>query len=220
VTTKIDKHVVIYAILFAIIAFLSFQFYRLNNKVNKGLDRIEVVNEDGLHTSIYYDKTISSLKQENKELYDSIKGFKDEIDYLVQFKYKKTYRVDTVYCDTTHTDKDVTVFEYDNTEKNDSMNYHLEIASKEEPRWYRLNVEVGDQFTIVNKRDAEGLNITDIKSENKAEVSSVVVFHKKQSFWKNFSVGPSVNVGYDVLNNQVGLNVGFGVTFRINGSKK
>lgn len=34
---------------------------------------------------------IETLKKSNRELYDSIKKFKDKIDYLVQFEYKHNY---------------------------------------------------------------------------------------------------------------------------------
>lgn len=214
---KIDKHVVIYSVLFAIIAFLSLQFYFINNKMKSDLVRIQTVASDGLSTSIYYDQTIASLKKENKELYDSVKAYKSEIDYLVQFKYKKRYKTDTVFIDTTMV-KDTHVYEYKNSD-NDSINYRLEIASREEPSWYKLDLEVSDKFTIVNKRD-DGINITDIKSDNGGELSSVVTVKKKKSWKENFSFGPSVNVGYDPLNKNMGVMVGFGLSYKIPLSRK
>jgi hypothetical protein len=181
------------------------------------LVRIQTVASDGLSTSIYYDQTIASLKKENKELYDSVKAFKSEIDYLVQFKYKKRYKTDTVFIDTARV-KDTTVYEYKNSD-NDSINYRLEIASREEPSWYKLDLEVSDKFTIVNKRD-DGINITDIKSDNGGELSSVVAVKKKKSWKENFSFGPSVNVGYDPLNKNMGVMVGFGLSYKIPLSRK
>ena len=87
---KIDKDWIIIAVLFVIIGFLSVQLYKLNTKAEIQIEQIHKQDEDTKrYTAIYYDQTIESLKKTNKDLYDSIEIYKDQIDYLVQFKYQK-----------------------------------------------------------------------------------------------------------------------------------
>ena len=132
---KIDKDWIIIAVLFVIIGFLSVQLYKLNTKAEIQIEQIHKQDEDTKrYTAIYYDQTIESLKKTNKDLYDSIEIYKDQIDYLVQFKYQKKYIIDTVYCDTTTVKKEeIKTFEYSN-EPNDTLLYTLTLGSEKEPR--------------------------------------------------------------------------------------
>ena len=55
------------------------------------LDNVEFIDSTNKFNKIYYDTTINALKKKNAELYDSLKDCRDQITYLVQFKYEKTY---------------------------------------------------------------------------------------------------------------------------------
>lgn len=167
----------------------------------------------------HFDKQISNLKHENKALYDSIKKYKDKVTYLAQFKYKKQYNIvskvtkqDTVKQDVAKTN----VYEYAN-EKNDSLTYNLKIASKVEPEWYKLDITVSDNFTIINNK-THNLNETTISSSNKGYIDNVTVFSKKSEknkFWNRFNVGPVVAVGYDVANKDFGVVLGVGISYNL-----
>lgn len=213
---RIDKDWVIIGILFCVIAFLSVKIYNMNKQSNICIEQIHKHDDDtGRYSVIFHDQTIASLKKTNKDLYDSLQVYKDKVDYLLKFKYEKEYSTGTVTIDTTKKDtSDVKVFEYGNN-NNDTLNYNLKIGSTVEPKWYKLDLKLSNEFTIVNKRDGD-LNETTIFPSNNGNISDVTVFKKKNKFWDNFSIGPSVNAGYDIINKQFGVNVGISVTYKLN----
>lgn len=213
---RIDKDWVIIGILFCVIAFLSVKVYNMNKQSKICIEQIHKHDDDtGRYSVIFHDQTIASLKKTNKDLYDSLQVYKDKVDYLLKFKYEKEYSTGTVTIDTTKKDtSDVKVFEYGNN-NNDTLNYNLKIGSTVEPKWYKLDLKLSNEFTIVNKRNGD-LNETTIFPSNNGNISDVTVFKKKNKFWDNFSIGPSVNAGYDIINKQFGVNVGISVTYKLN----
>lgn len=213
---RIDKDWVIIGILFCVIAFLSVKVFNMNKQSKICIEQIHKHDDDtGRYSVIFHDQTIASLKKTNKDLYDSLQVYKDKVDYLLKFKYEKEYSTGTVTIDTTKKDtSDVKVFEYGNN-NNDTLNYNLKIGSTVEPKWYKLDLKLSNEFTIVNKRDGD-LNETTIFPSNNGNISDVTVFKKKNKFWDNFSIGPSVNAGYDIINKQFGVNVGISVTYKLN----
>lgn len=213
---RIDKDWVIIGILFCVIAFLSVKVYNMNKQSKICIEQIHKHDDDtGRYSVIFHDQTIASLKKTNKDLYDSLQVYKDKVDYLLKFKYEKEYSTGVVTIDTTKKDtSDVKVFEYGNN-NNDTLNYNLKIGSTVEPKWYKLDLKLSNEFTIVNKRDGD-LNETTIFPSNNGNISDVTVFKKKNKFWDNFSIGPSVNAGYDIINKQFGVNVGISVTYKLN----
>lgn len=213
---RIDKDWVIIGILFCVIAFLSVKIYNMNKQSKICIEQIHKHDDNtGRYSVIFHDQTIASLKKTNKDLYDSLQVYKDKVDYLLKFKYEKEYSTGTVTIDTTKKDtSDVKVFEYGNN-NNDTLNYNLKIGSTVEPKWYKLDLKLSNEFTIVNKRDGD-LNETTIFPSNNGNISDVTVFKKKNKFWDNFSIGPSVNAGYDIINKQFGVNVGISVTYKLN----
>lgn len=209
------------------VGLLIFTHYEID-KTKKLVGEVEYYDSLNNYNKIYYDKSFSSLKKENKELYDSLKEYKDQISYLVQFTHEKNYSSgkittkptvkDTTSFDTTTMviPKIARTYEYA-SEPNDTFQYKLNVNSYTEPNWYSFNVKTKNKFTIVNKEDGNGGNHLTIGSSNGGTVSNVTAFkkEKKTSFWKRFSVGPSATVGYDPINNNFGLVVGLGATFNV-----
>lgn len=211
------KDYVIYIIAILIIGCLGVQIHVLNKRNRDRLAEIEVYNaQERAYQIQFYDDALKSLKNENKSLYDSLKMYKDELEYVAQFKYKKEYHYDTVYIEKIIKEtEEEKVFSYSN-EKNDSLNYNLTIGATKEPNWYKLDIIVEDQFTLVNKRSASGLNETTIQTKTDSQIQDVTVWKKNRSnFWDNFSVGPTVTVGYDMLHDKPALVVGVGATWNI-----
>ena len=164
------------------------------------------------------DAEFSKLKKENKELYDSLKKSRDIIDYLVQFDYEKSYSSGKVETSSKN-DKSSAYISHDyvyKSEPNDSFEYKLTINSEKEPNYYQLDTRFKQRFTIVNGHD-NGMNHTTIKEDGKGDISNVTVFHKKdkKKFIDRFAVGPSITVGYDPLNKNMGCMVGVSLTFNI-----
>jgi hypothetical protein len=191
----------------------------------KLIEEVEYYDSLNNYNKIYYSKTFNELKKENKELYDSLKQYKDKIDFIVQFTHEKEYEtgkvetkpniVDSIVFDTIKISETLMAKTYEyNSEPNDTFQYKLNVNSYTEPNWYSLNVRTKNKFTIVNKEEG-GVNHTTIGSNNGGTISDVTLFNKKEKkkFFSRFSIGPSVTAGYDVINKQWGIMAGASVTF-------
>ena len=214
----------IIAILIALIVGLTAYFNYQLNKKPKG-EKIEYTDTTGTYHQVYYETKFKELKKVNKELYDSLKQYKDKIDYIVQFYHEKEYNTgqvttkpkvkDSVVYDTIP----VTIpqvaktFEY-TSEPNDTFQYKLNVNSFTEPNWYSIQAKVKNKFTIVNKEE-NGQNHITIDPENGGTITNPTVFkkEKKKSFLDRFAIGPSVTPGYDVVNKQWGVMAGASITF-------
>ena len=211
-------------ILIVIIVGLVAYFNHELEKKQKKIDEIEYTDSTGTYNKIYYEKKFKELKKENRELYDSLKKYKDKIDYIVQFYHEKEYNtgqvttkpniIDSVVYDTIP----VTIpqiaktYEYI-SEPNDTFQYKLNVNSFIEPNWYSIQAKVKNKFTIVNKEE-NGVNHITIEPGNGGQITDVTTFKKKKrTFWDRFAFGPSVTAGYDVVNKDFGIMVGGSATF-------
>jgi len=226
-----EKCVLIMIALFlVIIGTLYFSRTELK-KSEKLVEEVEYIDSTNTYNKIYYEKEISSLRKENKELFDSLKKYKKDIDFLVQFKYKKSYETGVVHTKKNNS-QSVTVtkeeqginpeekleaktYEY-LSEPNDTFEYKLRINSEKEPNWYSLSANVKDKFTIVNKsKDDSNINHITIGSQGSCEISDVTVFKKKEKkkLRDRISIGPGATAGYDPINKNWGVMVGIGVSY-------
>ena len=206
------------AMFLLILCMLIYTNYRLNS-AKKYVDEVEYIDSLENYNKIYYEKTFSALKKENRELYDSLKQYRDRIDFLVEFTHEKEYssgkviiKHDTVYKE--NNEGVARTFVYKG-EKNDTLDYTLKINSLVEPNWYEFNAKVKNKFTIVDKKDdGSSMSVITIKPNDGGSVSNVTVFNKKEKrkLKDRFAIGPTVNVGYDVLHKDVALTVGVGIT--------
>lgn len=93
---KIDKDYIIHFFLLCVIAILCYFTYELHERTENQVAQIEQIkidNEDEkTKTFIHYEQEIEVLSKLNRQLYDSIRVYKDQIDFLVQFKYEKEYK--------------------------------------------------------------------------------------------------------------------------------
>ena len=154
----------------------------------KLIEEVEYYDSLNNYNKVYYSKTFKELNKENKELYDSLKQYKDKIDFIVQFTHEKDYQtgkietkpnvIDSVIYDTIKVSEALMAKTYEyNSEPNDTFQYKLNINSYTEPNWYSLNVKTKNKFTIVNKEE-DGINHITIGSSNKGNISNVTVFNK------------------------------------------
>ena len=196
----------------------------------KLVEEVEFIDSTNTYNKIFYDKEISSLRKENKELYDSLKKYKKDIDFLVQFKYRKSYETGVVHtnkgknpsqqvsvaADADMADKvEARTYEY-LSEPNDTFEYKLRINSDKEPNWYSLSANVKDKFTIVNKKkDDSNINHLTIESQGSGDISDVTAFSRKdkKKFKDRIAVGPGATAGYDPINKKWGMTVGVTVSF-------
>lgn len=217
---KITKNHIFYAILIIAICLLGWQNYNQHQMIDEQTVQLTSKNtDDNKTTVVFYEQKLETLKKTNKELYDSLKIYKDEVDYLVQFKYDKEFEVhDTIHkpiIDSTKTQNNLEIkeFVYENKEINDTLQYQLKIGSSVEPNWYSIKFKVSEKFTIVNKQ-INNVNETTIQSSTNGNVTNVTVLKtKKEKFKDKFAIGPSITAGYGLVNKKFDVMVGISVTF-------
>lgn len=231
-TYKVIKLILALLVLI-LISFFVFQ----KCKTSKTKDNVEYVDKKGTYHKEFKDGKFSDLKKENKELYDSLKKYKKEIDYLVQFKYNKRYKTDKVIVKTTEIKKvpiyikndkgefiekkeEAKTYEYQN-KPNDSIEYKLKINSVREPNWYSLDVNVHDKITLVNKKEENGINHLTINTDNKANVTDVTTFKKKEkkNIFNKIAIVPGIYYGYDIKNKKIGYGIGITLGYNIFGTR-
>lgn len=196
------------------------------NSSKKLVEEIEYYDSLNRYNKVYYAKTFASLKTENKQLYDSLKQYKDKIDYIVQFTHEKDYNSgkidskpivkDSIVYDTIKVSETLMAKTYEYaSEPNDTFQYKLNVNSYMEPNWYSFKAKVKNKFTIVNKDEGDGLNHLTVQPNNGGTISNVTAFKKKEkrNFFERFGFGPSFTAGYDPINKQWGVIVGLGGTF-------
>lgn len=207
-----------------IVGLVAYFNYKLKEKQKK-IDEIEYTDSTGTYNKLYYEKKFKELKNENRELYDSLKQYKYKIDYIVQFYHEKEYNTGQVYTKPNVIDSVVydtipvsvpqiaKTYEY-LSEPNDTFQYKLNVNSFTEPNWYSIQAKVKNKFTIVNKEEG-GMNHITIEPGNGGTITNPTVWKKKEkrSLWDRFSFGPGVTAGYDPINKQFGVVVGASATF-------
>jgi hypothetical protein len=216
---KLTKDNIIHILLIFFLICLSCYTYKLYKQTKDQIVYIEEQAEEGALSMIYYQDEIDNLSKINKELYDSIKIFKNQIDYLVQFKYEKTYTTGKIETDKVkevvhNADSIVKTYEYSN--KNDTLSYILNVGAFEKPQWYSLDVKISDKFTIVNKA-FEGFDKLDIVSDSNGKINDVTVLKKKEkiNIFDNISIGPSMTMGYNFTTKEPEFILGVSITYDI-----
>jgi hypothetical protein len=224
---KMQKCFYIVLTLFLITCGLLWYAYGAYEHTNRLIEEVEYYDSLNNYNKIYYSKTFSALRKENRELYDSLKKCKDKLDYVIQFSHEKNYNTGkkksepTIIHDSIHdtiTIKEPLVsktYQYV-SEPNDTFQYKLNVNSYTEPNWYSIQAKVKNKFTIVNKEEG-GVNHTTITPNNGGTVSDVTLWKKdkQKTVWNRVSVGPAVTAGYDPINRQWGMTLGVGIGFNL-----
>lgn len=194
-------------------AVLLLDAYFMTKKLTDKLDEIEYTDTAGQYNKLYYEKKFSALKKENRELYDSLKVYKDKIDYLVQFSHTSEHSTGVVTtkpgASLSKEEKEVSkTYEYTG-EQGDTFSYKLTINSLKEPNWFKVDTKVKNTYTIVNKKEG-GVEHVTIGSGGNGIIEDVTVFKPKtKKKLKDYvAIGPSVSVGYDPFKKEFGTLVG------------
>lgn len=224
------KYIIAVAVILAMA--LVFMLGRCSNN-GKKLDEVEYVDSSKTYHKQYYEGGFQDLKKENKVLYDSLKKYKDQIDFVLQFDYDKTYHTGKVITKSNNSSIDKTfkttntsnineakTYEYGN-KPNDSIEYKLKINSYTEPNWYSLDFKLHDKVTVVNKDQGNGINHLTVNTSNKADVSNTTVMKKKRkkSIFNKIAIGPTVGYGYTFKSKKIEPYIGISVTCNIFGTK-
>lgn len=195
----------------SLLVLVTVKLYQL--KSEKEMPNVEFTDSSGIYNKIYHScDDIEDIRNMNKSLYDSIKSFKDEIGFLLYFKFSKEYSTGQV--ETGKNDSLATTFVYTNN-PNDTLQYNLKVNAREEPVWYSLDITLNNAFTIIN-REFEDANHITIESENGGDIKDVTVFNRKdkrKGVFDRFAIGPSIGVGYDPIRQQLAPTIGVSITF-------
>lgn len=214
-TINININKVLFAILVIAAVLCCFYLLRKGGTTIVDVEDIEYTDSVGRYHKVYKDEDFKALKDENKALYDSLKEYRDQITYLINFKAKNEYKTDTVYTSNEVSDTvKAETYEYTN-EPNDTMAYTLRVHAEKEPIWYSLDITTNSEYTIVNKSYDDDMNHVTIEGDG--EITDVTVFKRKEKrgVMDRLSVGPSIGVGYDPLGKRVSPTIGISVTYDI-----
>lgn len=149
---------------------------------------------------------IEELRKENDSLYQLAKEL--GADRVIEVETVIEHTTDTVFIQTEtrpQSNIDSTeykVFTYEN--KNDSVQYKLQLYQKEQPLWYIINCSHKNKIDIFEK---DG-NVIPTQGQE------VKIYGKKKKFIEHLNVQPQIGLGYGLFNNKFDIYVGFGVTYK------
>lgn len=165
------------------------------------------------YVNVASDKSLSELKKENEELYDSIKNLTD-VKEAIQIKYVTRYNSDTVYIGNVIQEKDST---YHYTHSSDTIKYSLDINGSK-VKWFKLGFSVQDSLMIVT-RSNNGQNETTIVHSDKTDINDVTVFVPKTSLSQKlkerlyFGVGVGAGYGFFSKKTDIYIGINAGIKF-------
>lgn len=181
---------------------------------NSNLVNNEEYSKDNTYTRIYESQKIEKLKNENKQLYDSIKTL-NNVESAIEVRYKYKYKTDTVFVEKSLANVQPKDSIYDFHSDNDTVNYELKVKAND-LQWYTMNFTINDKFTIVNQNE-NNLNKTTINHSDNVTIDGTTVYHKQDNsnkWYNRFAVGPTIGVGVN-QKGQFGTYLGVGVTFNL-----
>lgn len=154
----------------------------------------------------YISTNISSLKKENKTLYDSIKNLKN-VESAIEIKYQKEIILDTIFVREFILLND-SIYKFNKV--NDTVSIDVEIQASD-LKWCKIGTIYNDKFQIITQ-DNNGTYTTTINYDTNTTILDVTTWHKKNNKWyKGFNISPSIGIGYGFIHNKLDIYVG--VTF-------
>lgn len=170
----------------------------------------DTVKED-TYIRIYDSKKISELEKQNKALHDSlVKETSKKPESAVEIRYKYKYIRDTITV-TKFCVIDDSIYHYEND--NDTIKEVVDIKAKD-LEWYKSEVTINDKFTVINRNDGNENEMTIYHSPN-VELTSVETWHRKRTFKERIGYGPTIGVGYGLLNKKIDMYVGISLTYSL-----
>lgn len=181
-----------------------------NNVVNS-----EEYSKDNTYTRIYESQKIEKLKNENKQLYDSIKNLSN-VESAIEIRYKYKYKTDTVFVAVKSegkVQKEDSVYDFHSD--NDTVSYNIKVKATN-LQWYTMDFTINDKFTIVNQNE-NNLNKTTITNSDNVKIEGTTVYHRQDNankWYNRFAIGPSIGVGVN-QKGQFNTYIGVGIMFNL-----
>lgn len=185
----------------------------------------EEYNKENTYVRIYESHKLNKLKQENRELYDSIAKLQDVESGMI-IKFVEHYNTDTITVDKFIVQKDTVIYYTENndtfikvdsvyqyTQNNDTINLNIDIKAKE-LKWVNVDLRLRDQFMIIN-REKEGVNQTLINHSGNVTIENTTMWHRKndKKWYQKFTISPQIGVGYGIFNKKFDVYGGVGIGY-------
>ena len=182
-------------------------------------------NKENTYVRIYESQKLNELKQENKELYDSIAKLQDVESGMI-IKFVEHYNTDTITVDKFIVQRDTVIYYTENndtfikvdsvyqyTQNNDTINLNIDIKAKE-LKWVNVDLRLRDQFMIIN-REKDGVNQTLINHSGNVTIENTTMWHRKNNkkWYQKFTISPQVGVGYGIFNKKFDVYGGVGIGY-------
>lgn len=180
----------------------------------RNIERERDVAKEEAYIKIYQTQTIEDLKKKNRELYDSVISLSShgDAESAIQIKYRYVTKTDTV-TKTKFVRGADSVYHY--VSDNDTIRTEIDVKAADFD-WCKTSTTVNDKFTIITRNGGDGKMETTIGHSPNVEVEKVDAWRKKMTFRDRISVGPSVGVGYGVVNRKFDIYVGVSVAVKLN----
>ena len=182
-------------------------------------------NKENTYVRIYESQKLNKLKQENKELYDSIAKLQDVESGMI-IKFVEHYNTDTITVDKFIVQRDTVIYYTENndtfikvdsvyqyTQNNDTINLNIDIKAKE-LKWVNVDLRLRDQFMIINT-EKDGVNQTLINHSGNVTIENTTMWHRKNNkkWYQKFTISPQVGVGYGIFNKKFDVYGGVGIGY-------
>ena len=175
----------------------------------KNHENEHIIQTEESYVKIYESQKIAALEKENKALYDSIKNL-ENVESAIEIKYIYKTKTDTITVEKfTQKEDSIWTVEVDN----DTVKTNIEIKATD-LKWCNVNTEINDTFRIVTQHNEETNEvITEIEHSPNVTITDVDAWHKKKKWTDNFHHGPSVTAGYDLINKNFGIMIGYSIIY-------
>ena len=201
-----EKHKMVDIIQWILIIVLSVYCVYLGRE-NKKMNEYYEIKKENTYLKIYDSQAIEELKNQNKQLYDSIKKLND-VESVVNVEYVYKYISDTVFVNDTSVAITDSVYHYANL--TDSINYELDIKATD-LKWHKLDLSINDNFMLVTREHDNKVETS--VSTKYGSIEDGIMWHRKNKSLKDrIVIGPSVGIGFGTLNKKFDIFLGGSVT--------
>lgn len=157
---------------------------------------------------VYYGQNLQKLKKENEDLYhkvDSLNG----VESAIEIRYVYRYNTDTVYV--AQMEHDLIDSTYSYKFDNDTVAFNMTAKAKD-LEWMQGDFEVKDKFQIITQNEY-GKYTTWLNHSSNVEIEGVDTWHKKIKWYEHFHQGPSIGIGYGLINQKFDIYAGWTVSY-------
>lgn len=165
------------------------------------------IQTETTYVKVYESQHLAALENENKILYDSIKTLHN-VESAIEIKYIYKTKTDTITVEK-FIQKEDSIWSVELN--NDTIKTNIEIKAND-LKWCNVETEINDKFTIITQEEKNNVQ-TKINHSSNLTINNADMWHRKKRWTDNFHHGPSITAGYDVINKNVGVMIGYSIIY-------